>query len=440
MPDDRNPHPYAPPAGFPVAGPPAALAAEPVDPRPRASRRRPWLLGACASIAAAGLIGGSVLVGGPTSTAGLGVSATTSQVSGSGAGVGAEAAPSGPGAVPVLPRWGGGNTPVEGTTSESSYTEASAKQVVGIVNISTVLGYQDGAAAGTGMVLTADGVILTNNHVIEGATKITVTVLTTGKQYSAEVVGTAPTLDLAVLRLTHASGLTPAAVGSSSGLAIGDDVVAVGNAGDEAGTAAAAGQITALEQSITATDASGGNSEKLSGLIQTDADVVAGDSGGPLYDADGKVIGINTAGSAGTTVEPQSYAIPIDSALSVAQRILAGEDSAVIHQGLPAFLGVSLAAPTATTTPRRSPLGSSGSSTAAAATIAGVIEGTPAAALGLVAGDTITAIDGTPIATAAELSAALAGYDPGDTVTVTWTDSSGAQHSGSATLIAGAAD
>jgi S1-C subfamily serine protease len=312
---------------------------------------------------------------------------------------------------------------------------------VGIVDIHTVLGYQDGAAAGTGMLLSADGTILTNNHVVEGATSVEVTVLSTGKVYRAHVVGTAPTLDVAVIQLVDASGLTPAAIGSSSGLSVADSVIAVGNAGDAKGTAAAAGQITALGQSITATDENGANAEKLSGLIQTNADVVAGDSGGPLYNASGEIIGIDTAGSSGTTAQPESYAIAIDSALSVAQRIAAGEDSAVIHQGLPAFLGVSLAPATTTTSPRRSPYGQRGATgTAGSATIIGIVDGTPAADLGLVAGDTITAIDSTAVASADALSAALAGHHPGDRITVSWTDSSGASHSGSATLIDGAAD
>lgn len=425
-----------PPAGFPVAPPFASAAllapgaAVPIA--PSTHRRRNWLAGACATIAAAGLIGASVLTGG-SATTNLGTgAATTSQSSGGTVGVGTGSG--------TTPTWGGG-TPIGGTSSsETAYTEATAAQLIGIVDIHTVLGYQDGAAAGTGMVLTSDGTILTNNHVVEGATSIDVTVLSTGKVYKAEVVGTSPTQDVAVIKLVGASGLTHAAIGSSAGLAIGNSVIAVGNAGDESGTAAASGQITALEQSITATDESGANSEKLSGLIQTNADVVAGDSGGPLYNSDGEIIGINTAGSSGTTAEPESYAIAIDSALSVAQRILHGEDSEVIHQGLPAFLGVSLTPATTNTSPRRSPFGQTPTAAAGSSTIAGVVENTPAADLGLVAGDTITAIDGTAIATSADLSTVLSGHNPGDKITVSWTDASGAAHTGTATLIEGAAD
>lgn len=440
-----------PPTGFPVAAPfAAAMPAAPgmVGAADTAAlvthRRRNWLIGVCATVAAAGLVGASVLVGGSTTTT-LGGSGTLSQASGSaipsgiggGLGVGSGSG-SGSGSTP---RWGGG-PPITGTPStQTFYTEATAKQVVGIVDVHTVLGYQDGAAAGTGMILSSDGTILTNNHVVMDATSIEVTVLSTGTVYKAQVVGTAPTLDIAVIQLVDASGLTPAALGSSSGLAVGDTVTAVGNAGDQAGTAAATGKVTALQQSITATDETGAESEKLSGLIQNDADVVAGDSGGPLYNADGRIVGIDTAGSSGTTAQPQSYAITIDAALSAAQRITSGERSAVIHQGLPAFLGVSLTPPATTTSPRRSPLGQGQPAAAAgSSTIIGVVPGTPAAELGLAAGDTITAIGSAAVTSAADLSAALSGDHPGMTITVSWTDPAGATHSGTATLIDGAAD
>lgn len=432
-----------PPAGFPVAPPFApvaptapwlASAAAPVA--PASHRRRNWLVGACAAVAAAGLVGASVLTGGGVTTS-IGGSGTISQASGAGI---AGSIGTGPGNGSA-PTWGNGS-PVGGTSSsQTSYTEATAKQLVGIVDVHTTLGYEDGAAAGTGMLLTSDGTVLTNNHVVHGATSIEVTVLSTGKVYKADVVGTAPTLDIAVIHLVDASGLSPAAIGSSSGLAIGDEVTAVGNAGDQRGTAAAAGTITALAQSITATDENGANAEKLSGLIQNNADVVAGDSGGPLYNAAGDIIGIDTAGSSGTTAAPQSYAITIDTALSVAQRIDSGEESRVIHQGLPAFLGISLTPPTTSTSPRRSPFGQGApTDTAGSSTIVGVVNGTPAADLGLVAGDTITAIGSSAITSANDISAALSTDRPGDTITVAWTDPSGAAHSGTATLIDGAAD
>jgi S1-C subfamily serine protease len=191
------------------------------------------------------------------------------------------------------------------------------------------------------MVLTSDGEILTNNHVIQGATRVTVTVVSTGRTYPASVVGTDPSDDVAVLQLDDASGLRVADF-SDEEASIGEAVTAVGNAGGSGGTpSAVSGTVTALDQSITATGETGGNPEELTGLIETDADVQAGDSGGPLYDtASGEIIGMDTAASTGGQVD--GYAIPIASARSLAGQITSGVDSAPIHQGLPAFLGVSV--------------------------------------------------------------------------------------------------
>jgi S1-C subfamily serine protease len=292
--------------------------------------------------------------------------------------------------------------------------------VVGVVDIVSELGYSGGESAGTGMVLTSDGEVLTNNHVVEGATSITVTVLSTGEQYTATVVGTAPTADVAVLQLSDASGLDTVQT-DSDGVTVGDAVTAVGNAGgDPTSTSAAAGTVTALDQSITASSESGSDAERLTGLIETNADVQAGDSGGPLFDADGQVVGMDTAASSGGAV--QSYAIPIATALGVVGQIEDGVDDATVHQGLPAFLGVSVAD------------GSTG------ATIAGVVSGGPADDAGIGAGDVVTAVGGTTVASADDLTTALATQDPGDDVRVTWTDATGGSQTATVTLVAGPAD
>lgn len=299
---------------------------------------------------------------------------------------------------------------------------ATAEQSVGVVVIDTVLSYESAAAAGTGIILSADGRILTNNHVVEGATGITVTVVSTGAEYTAEVVGTSATEDLAVLELVDASGLAVADLDSTGAVAIGDTVTGVGNANGTGTLTAAAGTVLDLEQQITAQNADGSDAEDLIGLIEVDADIQSGESGGPLFDADGEVIGVNTAASSGTP-DITGYAIPIEDALAIVDAIEAaaatGEDTDTISVGYPAFLGIGL-----------------GGSTDAAS-VAGVIADTPAEAIGLAAGDTITAVDGTAIATASALSAALAGYEPGDTVTIDWVDATGSTHSAAATLIAG---
>jgi S1-C subfamily serine protease len=304
-------------------------------------------------------------------------------------------------------------------TTVTAATEATADQLVGVVDVTTVLGYENGEAAGTGMVLTSDGTVLTNNHVVEGATSITVTVLSTGESYEATVVGTDPTDDVAVLQLDDAAGLDTVQIDEDT-VAVGDAVTAVGNAGGETGTAAAAGTVTALDQSITATDESGQDAEELTGLIEIAADVEAGDSGGPLYDAEGEVVGMDTAAS---STGGQAYAIPIGTALSIAEQITGGVDDATIHQGYPAFLGVSVL-----------------SSSAGGATVAGVLSGGPADQAGLTAGDVVTSVGGTTITTADDVSTALADLDPGDEVSVAWTDATGTAQTATVTLATGPAD
>ncbi|MET0956401.1 MAG: trypsin-like peptidase domain-containing protein [Cryobacterium sp.] len=318
-------------------------------------------------------------------------------------------------------------------TATLDTTAATTEQSVGVVVIDTVLGYESAEAAGTGLILTADGRILTNNHVVEGATSITVTVVSTGAEYTAEVVGTDASDDIAVLELVDASGLTVADLDTSGEVAVGDAVTGVGNAGGTGTLTAAAGTVLSLEQSITAQGSDGSDAEDLTGLIEVDADIESGESGGPLYDTDGDVIGIDTAASSGTA-DITGYAIPIEDALAVVEAIDAavatGASTDTITVGNPAFLGIGLGASTTTPT-------STGSD--AAATVAGVIADTPAATIGLAAGDTITAVDGVAVATAAALSAELAAHLPGDTVTIDWVDAAGTAHSADATLIAGPA-
>ena len=213
------------------------------------------------------------------------------------------------------------------------------------MDINTNLSYEDEQAAGTGMVLTSTGEILTNNHVIDGATSISVTDVGNGKTYSAKVVGYDRTGDVAVVQLVGASGLRT--VNTSTGTAAaGQAVVGVGNAGGTGGTpSAAGGSITAMDQSITASDDGGGNSENLSGLIETNAGIQPGDSGGSLVNTSGQVIGMDTAASVDSgyeTTASQGYAIPIGTALSIAKRIEAGDASSTVHIGATGFLGVSV--------------------------------------------------------------------------------------------------
>jgi S1-C subfamily serine protease len=307
----------------------------------------------------------------------------------------------------------------------------------GVVDIHTIVDYGEDQAWGTGMVLNSGGEVLTNNHVIAGATSIKVTDIGNGRTYTARVVGYSDTEDVAVLQLEGASGLTTVTLGSSSGLTAGQQVVALGNAEGRGGTpAVATGSITGLGAAITAEDEGDGALEHLSNMIQTNANIEPGDSGGPLVNASGQVVGMDTAastdsGQPGTTadVTTTAFAIPISRALSIAGQIEADKATGTVHVGQTAFLGVAVDLQQ----------NQSGGEPASGATIVGVIRATPAARAGMVQGDTITSIGGHEIGAASDLQGVIERYHPGDKVTVTWTDQSGASHTASVTMVAGPA-
>ena len=245
---------------------------------------------------------------------------------------------------------GSGNSGSSNSSGPSDVNAIADKVDPGLVDINTTLGYQQEQAAGTGIVLSSNGVILTNNHVIDGATSISVTDVGNQKTYTASVVGYDRTKDIAVLQLHNASGLQTATLGNSSNASVGEQVVGIGNAGGTGGTpSAAGGTVTALNQSITASDEGDGTSEQLSGLIETNADIQPGDSGGALVDTSGQVLGVDTAASAGFSFQSndqsqgnQGFAIPINTALSIARAIEAGAGSSTVHIGETAFLGVEI--------------------------------------------------------------------------------------------------
>ncbi len=293
------------------------------------------------------------------------------------------------------------------------------------------------------MVLTSNGVVLTNNHVIDGATSISATDVGNGKSYSATVVGYDRTGDIAVIKLTGASGLQT--VSTSSGTAqVGQAVVGVGNAGGTGGTpSAAGGSITALDQSITASDDGGGNAENLTGLIEVNAGIQPGDSGGSLVNTSGQVIGMDTAASADSGYQvsaTQAYAIPIETALSVAHKIVDGQASSAIHIGPTGFLGLGISPSSANGSDGfGNSAGSSGggASSSSGAVVSQVLTGSAAGKAGVVAGDTIDSLNGSSIASPNDLSNLLEPKHPGDTVQLQWTDQSGQSHTASVTLGSG---
>jgi S1-C subfamily serine protease len=195
-------------------------------------------------------------------------------------------------------------------------------------------------------VITSGGLVLTNNHVIEDSTRITATVVSTGRTYQAQVVGYDVTGDIALIKLAGASGLHTVPIGTSSGLKTGQTVVAMGNAEGQSMIVPATGTITALNQTITASNEGGSiSSETLHGMIETNADIVSGDSGGPLSNTSGKVIGMDTAGNS-VRFQSQSvsgFAIPINTALAIARQIDAGQASSTVTIGYPPFMGIYIA-------------------------------------------------------------------------------------------------
>jgi len=295
----------------------------------------------------------------------------------------------------------------------------------GIVDITTNLAYQNAAAAGTGMVLTSSGEVLTNNHVIRGATTIRVTDPSTGKKYAATVVGYDLAADVAVLQLKGASGLQTVSLGDSSKAKVGDAVTALGNAGGAGGTPIeATGTITGLGKSITASD--GSSSERLTGLIETDANIQPGDSGGPLLDSSGNVIGMDTAASGGFALQytgNEAFAIPINRALSIARQIEAGH-SLTAHIGATAFLGVEVAA---------------GDYFTRGAVVAGVVHSSPAARAGLTYGDVIVTVNGRTVTSPTTLTALLLKQAPGAKIQIHWIDQFGTSHTAHVTLASGPA-
>ena len=316
-----------------------------------------------------------------------------------------------------------------GSPSSAQIATVAAKVSPAVVDITSTLA-EGGAAAGTGMVLSPSGLVLTNNHVIEEATTLNAQVGGTGRSYSVTVLGYSVTDDVALLQLDGASGLQTVSTGNSANAWVGQPIVALGNAGGKGGTpSTAGGTVTALDQTITAGEP-GTATETLEGMIQTDAAIVPGDSGGPLLDTSAMVIGMNTAASvpsgggfgvqSGTTTN-QAYAIGINEALAVARQIESGQASATVHIGARAFLGVAAV---------DAPYG-------AGAYVEQVVSGSPAAAAGIVAGDTIVSVGSTTVSSASQLTTVLSGFKPGDSVTVGWNDASGVSHSAPVRLTTG---
>jgi S1-C subfamily serine protease len=297
-----------------------------------------------------------------------------------------------------------------------------------VVDINTVL-ESDGLAAGTGMILTPNGEVLTNNHVIQGATSIQARDVATGRNYVARVIGYDEQDDVAVLQLEGARGLRPVALGSANGVAAGSPVVTIGNAGGLGGTPSARrGVVVARDQAIEVQDDLDGTTESLSRLIEIRGDLQPGDSGGPLIDASGQVVGMDTAASKRYEFSSDiglGFALEIDPVEQIAHEILAGRGSATVHIGPTAFIGVRIR-----TAPDSGPPG---------APIEAAIGQSPAATAGIGPGDVIVELGNRSIDSATALTAALVPYHPGERVTVGWVTPQGVGRSATITLATGPA-
>ena len=302
---------------------------------------------------------------------------------------------------------------VEGTIADIA--DKVSESVVSIITSTKTTSYfgqsYEGSAAGTGIIVTDDGYILTNKHVIDGASKIKV-VLDDGTVYNkVEVVETDPLNDVAFLKIKDASGLKAATLGDSKTVTVGQQVITIGNALGQYQNTVASGIVSGTGRSLTATDASGSTSEQLSDMIQTDAAINSGNSGGPLVNAAGEVIGINTATS--TSGENVGFAIPIASVKGMlAQLIEKGEAKR-------AYIGVYSSQITAAAAKEYNLPVTSGAYLYNSASYSAVVKGSPAEKAGLRDKDIITAVNGVKIGSAGSLSTLIGEYKPGDTVQLT---------------------
>ena len=258
------------------------------------------------------------------------------------------------------------------------------------------------SGAGSGVIISSDGYILTCAHVVDGASTITVTI--GDKDYTATLVGEDTTSDIAVIKI-DADGLTPATVGNSDSLKVGQSVMAVGNPLGELGGTVTGGMISALNRSVTI---QGSSSVNTMSLIQMDASVSPGNSGGGLFNMNGELVGIVNAKSSSSDAEGLGFAIPINDAIKVAQELL--ENGYVT--GRP-YLGITYLAVTDAQTASQLGVNAYG------VYVVEVVKGGPAEKAGLQAGDRIVSVDGTEIASKDDLGTLMQKHAAGDTLSIT---------------------
>ena len=300
----------------------------------------------------------------------------------------------------------------------------------GLMQITTYVDFQGVVGNGTAIVLSPDGQVLTNHHVIQGANSIEALSVTTGQRFDADVVGYDRDDDIAVLQLRGASGLPTAPLGDSSTVALGDPVLTIGNANGTGNPLThEQGTVTALGRSIDAKDELTGSSHNLGDLIESSTNLRAGDSGGALVNNAGQIVGLNAAATVNfrlgtSTPGGQGFAIPINEALGIAGQIRSGAPSPDVHIGPSAMLGIGIDA--------------AGRDRAGAGLpVRSTLRGGPAALAGLRPGDVILSIDGTPITSANALTAVLDQRFPGNVIDLNWLDAAGQTQDAKVPLVAG---
>jgi S1-C subfamily serine protease len=375
-------------------------------------------------------------------------------------------------ATPALP--GASAVPSPGATGSGSGGTTGEQAVInkvepGLVIMQSAMQYSGDEGFATGMVINSDGLVLTNNHVIEDSTKLTARDLSNGKTYTAAVLGYDKTGDIALVKLQGASGLRTVPLGDSAAVKTGNTVMALGNAEGQGSIVPAVGEITAVNQTINASDEGGSiTSETLHGMLETNANIVQGDSGGPLSNASGQVIGMTTASnsssvSVGEQAAPnEGWAIPINTALAIASQIAAGHANSTISIGYPPFIGIFLASGTSSNPQQQASeqeqsngngFGGNGSScytsnsnlivpssiapVSSGTLIDGVICGSPAANAGMTGGAVITAVNGQAAGSPDNLTSILAKLKPGETAAITWVSPSGQSTTSNLHLAAG---
>ena len=321
--------------------------------------------------------------------------------------------------------------PVSTAHAEPLDAAAVAAQVEpGLIQLTTLVEFQGVVGNGTGIVLTPDGQVLSSHHVVQGANMIKAVSVANGQTYQVNVIGYDRDDDIAVLQLHGAAGLPVAPLGDSNSVAVGDPVLTIGNAnGTGHPLTHEAGKVTSVSRAIDAEDELTGSKHRLDGMIESSTNLRSGDSGGALVNAAGQVVGLNAAAtlnfkmSGESTPGGQGFAIPINRALDIANRIRSGVASPAVHIGPSAMLGIGISAgppPTSDGLPVRS-----------------VLRGGPADQVGLRPGDVITVIDGVRIDSANTLTGLLDQRYPGNVIDLNWIDGAGMPRNAKLILVAG---